>query len=71
MPGALELPQGQGETATVPWSHCQRPKLGCGPYAEFLCGIATLLWTLWLNFMDEFYAVESEPDSAERLFAQP
>lgn len=43
----------------------------CGPYTKFLCGTATLLRTLWLNFMDEFYATESQPGSVERLFAQP
>lgn len=45
-------PRGQGESEAVPWSCCWRLKLRHGPCAEFLCGIITLLWTLWLNFMD-------------------
>lgn len=43
----------------------------CGSCTKFLCPTATLLRTLWLNFMDEFYAIESQPGSVERLFAQP
>lgn len=38
---ALVLPQGAADRL---WCLCP----------EFLCSIATLLWTLWLNFMDEF-----------------